>query len=72
MSKRIYILFIFIAVASGLAYFKPASNKSEKKQISNPSALEKQGDICAGIADNAVANSIGLHDVGLREGAIRL
>ena len=56
MSKRIYILFIFIAAASGLAYFEPSSNNSEKKQISNPSALEKQGDICAGIADNAVAN----------------
>lgn len=56
MSKRIYILFILIAAASGLAYFEPSSNKTGKKKISNPTALEKQGDICAGIAENSVAN----------------
>lgn len=56
MSKRIYILFILIAVASGLAYFERTWNKSDKKQSGNPTLLEKQGDFCAGIAENAVAN----------------
>jgi len=56
MSKKIYILLIFMAISAGIAYFETAWKKLEKTQDKSPTILEKQGDFCAGIAENSIAN----------------
>lgn len=56
MSKKIYILSIFIAASAGITYFETTWDKSEKILNKSLTSLEKQGDFCAGIAENAIAN----------------
>jgi len=56
MLKRIFLVLIIISAGAGIGYLMKTLNGLENKKISTPTLLEKQGDICAGIAENAVAN----------------
>lgn len=56
MLKRIFLVFILISAVSGIAHLTKKLDDSNNEKINTPTVLEKQGDICAGIAENAVAN----------------
>jgi hypothetical protein len=56
MLKRIFLVLILISALAGIAHLTKKMDGSKNEKIHTPTALEKQGDICAGIADNAVAN----------------
>ena len=45
-----------MATSVGIVFFVNTSNQSEKIQLKSPTLLEKKGDFCAGIAENAIAN----------------